>query len=142
MRTHCPDALGGAPAYTPEELGAQGQIDENGVVVATVTEEPPARDQLQAQASQRLKDSGLTAAGTQRMLSELAGPAATGLGQLSDDVLGRLARAGASAETIARWNAAESADPEPPNGGDIDPEPFPSAPAEEDPDDIPLAWAA
>ena len=156
MRTHCPDALGGAPAYTPEELGAQGQIDENGVVVATVTEEPPARDQLQAQALRRLKDSGLTAAGTRRMLSELAGPDATGLGQLSDDVLGRLARAGASAETIARWNAAESADPAPAPehervmtvlDADGDPMDVPAGPtdedpADEDPDDIPLAWAA
>jgi hypothetical protein len=148
MRTHCPDALGGAPAYTPEELGAQGQIDENGVVVATVTEEPPARDQLQAQALRRLKDSGLTAAGTQRMLSELAGPEATGLGQLSDDVLGRLARAGASAKTIARWNAAESAGPAPAPervmtvlDSDGDPMDVSAGPEGEDPDDIPLAWA-
>jgi hypothetical protein len=137
MRTHCPDALGGAPAYTPEELGAQGQIDENGVVVATVVEQPPARDQLQAQALRRLKDSGLTAAGTRRMLSELAGPDATGLGQLSDDVLSRLARAGASVETIARWNAAATA-PEPePEPEEIDEFGEP----EEDPDDLPAAWA-
>ena len=35
MRTHCPDALGGHPAYTPEELGS----DE--VVPVTVTEPAP-----------------------------------------------------------------------------------------------------
>jgi hypothetical protein len=33
MRTHCPDALGGHTPYTPEELGAPGQIDESGMVV-------------------------------------------------------------------------------------------------------------
>jgi predicted TPR repeat methyltransferase len=43
------------------------------------------------------------------MLAELGGPEVTGLGQLSDDVLSRLARAGASAETLARWNAAATA---------------------------------
>ncbi len=103
MRTHCPDALGGMGAYTPEELGAQGQIDENGVVVATVSE-APSRDQLQAQAIRRLKDGGITAAGMQAMLDQFQ---VTSLGQLPDEVLGRLARAGASAETIERWNATE-----------------------------------
>jgi len=138
MRTHCPDALGGAPAYTPEELGAQGQIDENGAVFAvTVTEQAPPRDQLQGQAIRRLKDAGLTAAGTRGMLAELGGPEVTGLGQLSDDVLSRLARAGASAETIARWNAAATApEPEPePEEADEFGEPG------EDPDDLPAAWA-
>ena len=114
MRTHCPDALGGAPAYTPEELGAQGQIDENGVVVATVTE-APSRDQLQAQAIRRLKDQGITAVGITAMLDQFQ---VNALGQLPDDVLSRLARAGASAETIERWNAepepSESEDDEPP----------------------------
>lgn len=145
MRTHCPDALGGAPAYTPEELGAQGQIDENGVVVATITEERPARDQLQAQALRRLKDSGLTAAGMRQMLNELAGPDATGLGQLSDDVLGRLARVGASAETIARWNAAAAPEPERVLSVldvDGDPVDIPAGPDGDDPDDLPAIWAA
>lgn len=114
MRTHCPDALGGMGAYTPEELGAQGQIDENGVVVATVTE-APSRDQLQAQAIRRLKDQGITAVGMTAMLDQFQ---VNALGQLPDDVLSRLARAGASAETIERWNAepepSESEDDEPP----------------------------
>jgi hypothetical protein len=57
MRTHCPDALGGHTAYTPEELGAQGTIDEQGMVTVAVTE-APSRDQLQAQAIRRLKDAG------------------------------------------------------------------------------------
>ncbi len=132
MRTHCPDALGGATAYTPEELGAQGEIDENGVVVpVTVTEEPqqaPSRDQLQAQAMRRLKDAGLTGDGMRAMLDELGGAGLTGLGQLSDPVLLRLARSGASAETVQRWNAATS-------------EPEPEPEEQDDPDDLPAAWA-
>lgn len=131
MRTHCPDALGGATAYTPEELGAQGEIDENGVVVpVTVTEEPvtPSRDQLQAQAMRRLKDAGLTGDGMRAMLTELGGAGLTGIGQLSDPVLLRLARSGASAETVQRWNAATS-------------EPEPEPEEQDDPDDLPAAWA-
>lgn len=128
MRTHCPDALGGVGAYTPEELGAQGPIDENGAVVAVqVTEAPPARDQLQAQAVRRLKDAGLTADGFQAMLLELGGEGTQALGQLSDDVLGKLARAGAKPETIERWNTAAEPEPEPEYT--------------EDPDDLPAAWA-
>jgi hypothetical protein len=136
MRTHCPDALGGATAYTPEELGASGPIDENGMVTVTVTEEPPARDQLQAQAMRRVKDAGLTADGMRAMLAELGGPGITGLGQLTDDVLGRLARVGIKPETVARWNApAAPAEPEP------EPELVDDTDAD-DPDDLPAAWAA
>ena len=123
MRTHCPDALGGAPAYTPEELGAQGQIDENGVVVATVTE-APSRDLLQAQAIRRLKDQGISAVGMQSMLDQFQ---ANSMGQLPDDVLSRLARVGASVETIDRWNASADV---------IEDEPT------DDPDDLPATWAA
>ena len=105
MRTHCPDALGGHTPYTPEELGAEGEINEDGMVTVTVTEEPT-RDQLQAQAIQRLRDAGLTTEGTRAMLAELGAPNTTGLGQLSDKVLSRLAKSGASPETIARWNTS------------------------------------
>jgi hypothetical protein len=136
MRTHCPDALGGMTAYTPEELGAQGEIDENGVVTVAVTEAAPSRDQVQAQAMRRLKDAGLSGDGFQAMLSELGGDGVTALGQLSDDVLGRLARVGASAETIGRWNAAAAAaHAESVIDEATDPEPL------EDPDDMPAAWA-
>lgn len=109
MRTHCPDALGGVSAYTPEELGAQGEIDENGAVVAvTVTEQSqaPARDQLQTQAIRRLTDQGITRDGMQAMLNELGSKKVTKLRQLDDGVLSKLARIGASPETIQRWNAA------------------------------------
>lgn len=137
MRTHCPDALGGATAYTPEELGAQGEIDENGVVAVTVTEQPaaPARDQLQAQALSRLKAAGLTGDGMAAMLQELGGPDARGMGQLSDAVLTRLAKSGASAETVARWNAG----PEPEVIDDVDADAELNA---DDLDDLPAAWAA
>lgn len=140
MRTYCPDALGGAPAYTPEELGAQGEIDENGVVAVTVTEEPD-RDQLQAQATRRLKDAGLTPAGNRAMLAELGGPDVTGLGQLSDKVLTRLANAGASAETIARWNGAAPADDQPATSEEPEEIADDSDPTD-DPDDLPLTWTA
>lgn len=143
MRTHCPDALGGINAYTPEELGAQGEIDENGAVVAvTVTEQPqpPTRDQLQAQAMRRLKDQGITGDGIQAMLNQLGGEGVR-LGQLSDEVLGKLARVGASAETIQRWNAAghvESViDEAQDNLASEDP-----SDEQDDPDDLPAAWAA
>jgi hypothetical protein len=147
MRTHCPDALGGVSAYTPEELGAQGEIDENGAVVAvTVTEQPPeapSRDQLQAQAMRRLKDQGITGDGIQAMLNQLGGEGVR-LGQLSDEVLGKLARVGASAETIQRWNAAgvivhDPANPEAEEPADLG---LASEDPEDDPDDLPAAWAA
>jgi hypothetical protein len=151
MRTHCPDALGGVSAYTPEELGAQGEIDENGAVVAvTVTEQPqaPTRDQLQAQAMRRLKDQGITGDGMQAMLNQLGGEGAR-LGQLSDEVLGKLARVGASAETIQRWNAdgAPAAAPAPAADDSVPAEVFsepgfPDPDEQDDPDDLPAAWAA
>lgn len=148
MRTHCPDALGGVSAYTPEELGAQGEIDENGAVVAvTVTEQPdaPTRGQLQAQAMRRLKDAGLTGDGFRAMLAQLGGEGVTALGQLSDEVLGRLARVGASAETIQRWNAAgaPAAAPAEPVPADADHGTYVlSDDEQDDPDDLPAAWAA
>lgn len=136
MRTHCPDALGGHTPYTPEELGAtrEGEIDENGMLIrVTATAAAPPlqvdRDVLASQALRVVKDSGLTAGGLRQMLDELGGPEIHGLGQLSDELLGRLARQGISAETVARWNAA--ADPGP------EPEVAPTAP---DGDDLPLAW--
>lgn len=131
MRTHCPDALGGAPAYTPEELGAQGQIDENGVVVATITEEPrPAprtlssTEDLTAGALRACEARGLTPAGLVAMCQELSNGEAIELAQLPRNYLARLAKNGVTAESAAKWNAAGEALTEP----------------AEDPDDLPAAW--
>ena len=73
----------------------------------------------------RLKDAGLTGDGFQAMLTELGGEGTQALGQLSDDVLGKLARAGAKPETIERWNTTAEPEPE----------------LADDPDDLPAAWA-
>ena len=106
MRTHCPDALGGPAAYTPEELGAQGQVDGDGMVVATVqdvTPIEPDRDTLQRQALRRLTDQGLSTAGVKAMMEAFE---VTAWGQLPDATLRRLARFGAKPETIEQWNGA------------------------------------
>jgi len=132
MRTHCPDALGGAPAYTPEELGAQGQIDENGVVVADVTPVPAPRmlstvEELTEAAEAAAIARGLTPEGLAALVAELSKGETTELAQLPRNILARLAKSGVSPETVARCNAAAE------------------APAEEpadDPDDLPATWAA
>ena len=134
MRTHCPDALGGAPAYTPEELGAQGQIDENGVVVATITEEPrPAPrmlstvEDLTAAAQAAAVASGLTPDGLTALVDELSKGETTDLARLPRNILARLAKSGVTAETVERCNAAAAALTEQPA---------------DDPDDLPATWAA
>jgi hypothetical protein len=131
MRTHCPDALGGAPAYTPEELGAQGQIDENGVVVADVTPASAPRtlstvEDLTAGALRACEARGLTPAGLVAMCQELSSGEATELAQLPRNYLARLAKNGVTPESAAKWNAAGEAMTE----------------STEDPDDLPAAWAA
>ena len=64
----------------------------------------PSRDELQAQALGKLQELGLTDAGLNALLLQLGGPDTASLSQLTDKVLSRLATAGASAETIERWN--------------------------------------
>ena len=133
MRTHCPDALGGHTPYTPEELGGtrEGEIDENGMVVrvrAQAPETPPDRDQLCVAALRVIKEAGLTAAGMRQLLDELGGPEVMGLGQLADEVLGRLVRQGISPTTVQRWNqAADAAEAV-------------QAPAVDGAEDLPLSW--
>jgi hypothetical protein len=121
------------------------------VVAVTVTEQPqaPTRDQLQAQAMRRLKAAGLSGDGFQAMLAQLGGDGVTTLGQLSDEVIGKLARVGASAETIQRWNAdgAPAAAPAPAADDSVPAEVFsepgfPDPDEQDDPDDLPAAWAA
>jgi hypothetical protein len=152
MRTHCPDALGGCAAYTPEELGAQGQVDEDGMVVATVEDVTPAkpdRDALQAAALRRLKDEGVTNDGMKAMLLELGGEGCRAIGQLPDDTLHSLAKAKVSAETLERWNGAAK----PAKAATvrrIEPAPAPAPAEEELPEDAedfdpvqdePMLWA-
>jgi hypothetical protein len=112
MRTHCPDALGGHPAYTPEELG---DVD---VVPVTVTEE------LTAGAERACRAQGLTEIGIRSLVVEISQGNAEALEELPHNMLARLAKSGVTPETVARCNA------------EPDPEPT------EDPDDLPAAWSA
>ena len=117
MRTHCPDALGGHPAYTPEELG------DADVVPVMVTEAPrlvPDAD-LIAKAYAACGDAGLSDDGLIALVDELSQGAAQTLDQLPVPILQRLAKGGVSPETVVRCN------------GDT---------ATEDPDDLPAAWSA
>lgn len=122
MRTHCPDALGGHPAYTPEELGGDD------VVAVTVTEpEPPAPAlvpdaELLAKAYTACGDAGLSDDGLIALVDELSKGAAQTLDQLPVPILQKLAKVGVSDETVVRCN------------GD--------ATTTEDPDDLPAAWSA
>jgi hypothetical protein len=119
IRTHCPDALGGHTAYTPEELGG------GDVVPVTVVEAPPApapaaepTAELIASAYAACADAGLSDDGLMALIGEISNGAASTLDQLPKATLERLASAGVSAETVARCNGAE------------------------DPGDLPAAWAA
>ena len=99
MRTHCPDALGGAPAYVPEELGG----DVEPVDVVQVQEEPaPAAAALAA-----CRAAGLTLDGITVLATELG--QVPSLDQLPEATLLRLARNGVSAATVDRCNAAAEA---------------------------------
>lgn len=128
MRTHCPDALGGHPAYTPEELG-----DEE-VVPVTVSEASPlmpmltTTEDLAAGAERACRASGLTDLGIAALAHEISKGEASSLEQLPKNMLARLAKNGVRPETVERCNAAPAADE-------------PEAEPTDDPDDLPAAWS-
>lgn len=119
MRTHCPDALNGAGAYTPEELGAVGPIDENGSVVPVTVSEPPAAvpmlstaDELLGGAERACEASGLTAAGIRAFALELTKGDSEELADLPANVLARIAKSGVSSVTVERCNGGACQDDE------------------------------
>jgi hypothetical protein len=127
MRTHCPDALGGHAAYTPDEIGGE-------VVQVTVTDAPPADpvmpDHSRLINAQQVCDAaGLTADGLIAFcLLASKGKIAT-LADLPRPTLDRIIQQGISGETVARCNGAP-AEPDP------EPEPDPID------DELPAAWSA
>jgi hypothetical protein len=123
VRTYCPDVLGGAVAYVPEELG----VDDAEPVAVTVTEvtqpqpqEPaPSLAELRTHATVACRTAGLTLPGLQVFCSELTGGNGDHLDFVSPDLLVRIIRNGITPETVARCNAAGEAmtvadDDEPP----------------------------
>ena len=131
MRTHCPDALGGHPAYTPEELG------DEAVVPVTVTE--PAimpmlttTEDLAAGAERACRASGLSDLGIAALAHEISQGEANSLEQLPKNILARLAKSGLTPQTVERCNGTQ---PEPATD-----EPDPEPPAD-DPNDLPVAWS-
>ena len=118
MRTHCPDALGGHTAYSPEELGAAE------VVPVTVTEAPPApieRDRV-ADALLVCEGDGLTPEGLAQFCLMVSSGDADALILLPDQTLERIILQGISPETVAKCNGDEA--------------------ASADEDDLPAAWSA
>jgi hypothetical protein len=117
MRTHCPDALGGHTAYTPDEIGGE-------VVPVTVTESPASEpvDPVH-QAQQVCNAAGLTVDGVMAFCLLVSSGTIAALAQLPRPTLDRIIQQGISAETVARCNGT------------------PSEPEPEDPDDLPAAWS-
>jgi hypothetical protein len=116
MRTHCPDALGGHTAYTPDEIGGE-------VVQVSVTEAPAQVDPAR-QAQQVCSDAGLTADGLIAFCLLASSGKVAALADLPAETLDRIIRQGISAETVARCNGAPDPDSEP----------------QPEDDDLPAAW--
>lgn len=123
MRTHCPDALGGHTAYTPDEIGGE-------VVPVTVTEDVSDPAAALPHAQQVCSDAGLTPDGVIAFCLLISKGKIAALADLPAKTLDRIIQQGISAETVAKCNGAPESDHKP----DPDPEPQP-----ED-DDLPAAW--
>lgn len=129
MRTHCPDALGGHTAYTPEELG-----DNAAVVPVTVSEPQPVlatTEELATGAQRACHARGLTDDGIRALVLEISKGSCEALEELPHNMLARLAKSGVSPETVARCNAATLPADEP----EVIEEPA------DDADDLPAAWS-
>jgi hypothetical protein len=116
MRTHCPDALGGPQAYTPEELG------DAEVVPVTVSEAVPmltTTEDLVAGADNACRACGLTDLGIAALAHEISKGEASSLEDLPHNMLARLAKSGVQPQTVERCNAAPA----------------------DGPDDLPAAWS-
>jgi hypothetical protein len=117
MRTHCPDALGGHTAYSPEELGGVE------VVPVTVTEAtPPVVVDLVRDAAEACHSAGLTPEGLAQFCLMVSNGDANALILLPTATLERVISQGISAETVAKCNGDEA--------------------ASADEDDLPVAWSA
>jgi hypothetical protein len=118
MRTHCPDALGGHTAYSPEELGGAE------VVPVTVTEATPAVVvDLVGDAAEACHSAGLTPYGLPRFCLMVSNGDADALILLPTATLERVISQGISPETVTKCNGNEAA-------------------SADDPDDLPAAWSA
>jgi hypothetical protein len=120
MRTHCPDALGGHTAYTPDEIGGE-------VVPVTVTEDVSDPAAALPHAQQVCDAAGLTSDGVMAFCLMVSSGKIAALADLPAKVLDRIIQQGISAETVAKCN-----------GPAAEPDPDPT----EDPDDLPAAWSA
>jgi hypothetical protein len=131
IRTHCPDALNGATAYTPEELGGDAQPVEAVEVAEVQPAAPPllkSTEELAAGAERACRALGLTDYGITALVNEISKGSCEALEELPHNMLARLAKSGVTPETVARCNAAY--------------EPEDADEAADDPDDLPAAWAA
>jgi hypothetical protein len=120
MRTHCPDALGGHTAYTPDEIGGE-------VVPVTVTESVSDPAAALPHAQQVCSDAGLTSDGVMAFCLMVSSGKIAALADLPAKVLDRIIQQGISAETVAKCNG-------PAHAPDLEPT--------DDPDDLPAAWSA
>jgi hypothetical protein len=119
MRTHCPDALGGHTAYTPDEIGGE-------VAPVTVTESVSDPAAALPHAQQVCDAAGLTSDGVMAFCLMVSSGKIAALADLPAKVLERIIQQGISAETVAKCNGPAEPDPDP----------------TEDPDDLPAAWSA